>query len=280
MFSIKDVADYYNSTQTHYEKWWDLKNSLSLHYGIWEAETKNFSESLTNTNRIMMELVNIQDSEIILDAGCGVGGSALFLAGNKNVQVIGITLSEKQVKLATNSARARKLDHKVSFEIADYTDTPFKEETFDVVWACESISSAIDQSEFLRESYRVLKKGGRLILSDFYLTDDGQADKKDLIRKWCQTWSISNLVTSDFFESSLIKQKFELRENIDYSDKILRTSRRMFYAAIIGWLPSELYNFFHPGVSRFAKKHYLSGYYQYRALRENLWKYRIMLAVK
>ena len=98
MFTINDIAEYYNTTQIHYENWWDLKNNLSLHYGIWEKETKIFSESLNNTNRIMMELAHIIESDKVLDAGCGVGGAALFLSTQTNAQVIGISISQRQVE--------------------------------------------------------------------------------------------------------------------------------------------------------------------------------------
>jgi ubiquinone/menaquinone biosynthesis C-methylase UbiE len=280
MFSKKDIAEYYNTTQIHYEKWWDLKNGLSLHYGIWDEETKNFSQSLTNTNRILMELANIKDGEKILDVGCGVGGAAIFLSSNRNVQVTGISLSEKQVSFASKSAKEKELDDKVSFYLIDYSGTPFENETFDVVWACESLSSAPDISDPLKEAYRILKKGGRLILSDFFVTNENQPDLNNWIKKWEQTWSISNLVTSGFFISCLENLGYSVEKNIDYTDKILKSAKRMYYSALLGAGPSELYNFFHPSVTRFAKKHYMSGYYQYKALKENLWRYNIILAVK
>jgi len=54
----------------------------------------------------------------------------------------------------------------------------------------------------------------------------------------------------------------------------------MYVSSIAGALPSGIYNLFHPKVSRFAKKHYKSGYYQYKALKGGLWRYIIILAVK
>ncbi len=280
MFTKQDVAEYYNTTQIHYEKWWDLKNSLSLHYGIWEKGIKNFSTSLSNTNRILAELSNISESDKILDAGCGVGGAAMYLSSNKNVQVVGITLSEKQVNFATRIAKERNLDGPVSFRIMDYTKTSFDDESFDVVWACESMSSAPDKQAFINEAYRVLKKGGRLILSDFFLTSDNQLDKKSLIKKWIQTWLISDLISCELFVEELKNAGFIIKKKLDYTEKIRKSAKRIYYAAILGAIPSELYNLFHSGVSRFSKKHYKSGYYQYKALKENLWKYNIVLAVK
>ncbi|MCF8245559.1 MAG: methyltransferase domain-containing protein [Saprospiraceae bacterium] len=280
MFTSKDIADYYNTTQIHYEKWWNLKEGLSLHYGIWEKETKNFTESLMNTNKVLMELCEIKETDIILDAGGGVGGAAMFLHENKNVEVIGITLSQKQVDFANNMAKQKKIDHKVNFLLMDYTQTTFEDESFDVVWACESVSSAPDKLLFINEAYRLLKKGGKLILSDCFITDKNQSDPHKWIKKWGETWGVSNLVTTDFFLEGLKSKGFSTAKTFDYTTKIKKSAKRMYHAAILGFLPSEIYNLFNPNVSRFAKHHYKSGYFQYRALKENLWEYNIILAEK
>ena len=280
MFTKQEIAEYYNTTQIHYEKWWDLKNSLSLHYGIWEQGIKTFAEAVTNTNRILMELSNISETDKILDAGCGVGGAAIYLARNKNVQVAGITLSKKQFDFATRRAKEKSLDDKVSFHIMDYTHTTFDNESFDVVWACESISSATDKSAFIKEAYRVLKKGGRLILSDFFLTDNNQTDNNSWIKKWTQSWCISELITCELFMKELKTNRFIINKKLDYTEKIYKSSKRLYRTAFLGAIPSEFYNLFHPGVSRFSKKHYMVGYYQFKALKKNLWKYNLILAIK
>lgn len=177
MFTSKEVADYYNTTQNHYQKWWKLNKNLSLHYGIREEGISSFKQSLENTNRVLMELADITASDKILDAGCGVGGAALFLAQNKDANVTGITLSEKQIELANQSAVRKGLTNKVTFHLMDYTKTSFLSESFDVVWACESVSSVGDKNLFIKEAFRLLKKGGRLILSDFFQTAENQNDK-------------------------------------------------------------------------------------------------------
>jgi len=76
MFTTKEVANYYNSTQNHYINWWNLKKSLSLHYGIWDDSTKSFAQSLANTNSVLLDLTDITSTDQVLDAGCGVGGAA------------------------------------------------------------------------------------------------------------------------------------------------------------------------------------------------------------
>jgi len=280
MFTVKDIAEYYNTTQIHYKKWWNLNKGLSLHYGIWENDVKNFTDSLINTNKVLMNLAEVEESDRVLDAGCGVGGAAIFLCEIKNAKVTGISLSQKQIDFANLEAQKRALQNKIDFQLMDYTQTSFPNESFDVIWACESISSAPDKTLFIKEAHRLLKKGGRLILSDFFLTADDQTDPSDWLKKWGNTWGISNFSSSNSFVDSLSNTGFINTQIFNYTPKIKKSAKRMYHASILGFFPSELYNILHPNVSRFAKTHYKCGYYQYKALKENLWQYKVILSVK
>ncbi len=280
MFTKRDVADYYNVTQLHYENWWGLKKNYSLHYGIWEPGIKTAAEAIANTNRIMMELSAITAQDAVLDAGCGVGGAAIYLSSVKNAHVTGITLSEKQLAFANNLAKEKNLTDNVSFQLMDYTQTTFADETFDVVWACESMTHAADKAAFIKEAYRLLKKGGRLIVCDFFLKADDQQDKKSWIKKWMHTWFIDDLISCKLFTEQLSRYGFTVKQTPDYTRQIYKTAKKLYYASLLGAIPAELYNFFNPGVSKFSKNHYKCGYYQYKALKADLWRYQIVLAEK
>ena len=280
MYSNKDIAEYYDTTQVHYERWWDLKNTYTLHYGICDDKVRNFKKSLVNTNKILQEISNISANDMVLDAGCGVGGSAIFLTKNTNAHITGISLSKKQIDFANKLALKLNLSDRLSFFEMDYSNTPFHDQSFDVVWACESICHASDKDAFLKECYRILKNGGRLILSDYFLTNEDKNGKYFLIDKWMKTWSISNFSTHDKFIKSINHQGFSTYKSFDFTENIKKCSRRYFFYSIMGAIPSELYNLFHPEVSRFAKTHYKSGFFQYRALRNMLWRYYVILAVK
>ena len=280
MASQNEVAQYYDSTFDHYRKWWKLSTDLSLHYGIWEEGINSFSESLSHTNQIMLTLANISKSDIVLDAGCGVGGAAFQINKVTGARVVGINVSRKQIEMANQIAHTRDLHEMVTFQYMDLTETNFDSGSFDVVWACESVCHADNKSNFLREAFRLLKKNGRLILSDFFLSGEKLHDPGDWIRKWGERWSFSELDSSNRFKERCTQAGFRRLDSFDYTDKITKSARRLYHASLLGAIPSELYNLLHPGVSKYARKHYKSGIYQYKALKKGLWKYFIIRAFK
>jgi cyclopropane fatty-acyl-phospholipid synthase-like methyltransferase len=275
----QDVAAYYNQTQNHYQRWWQLAKGMALHYGIWDDDTGSFLEALNNTNKYLAELVGITIGQRVLDAGCGVGGSAIFLAKNHKVQVTGITLSELQAETANKNALFHQVDQLVEFKVLDFCDTKLYNDSFDIIWACESSSSATDKQQMAAEWFRLLKPGGKIVLSDFFKTSDTQDDKDQLLDKWAATWAMSPLVTNGYLTRQLEVAGFEIKQTNDLTNNISKTAKRMYLTYWLGLIPSKLYNTIF-GASTYARNHYKSGLYQYNSLKQGLWQYNSILAIK
>lgn len=103
----------------------------------------------------------------VLDAGCGVGGSARHLARafGDSVRVTGVTLSERQAESATRRTRDAGLQDRVSFRVANAMKLPFDDATFDAVWSMESGEHMPDKDAFVAEVARVLKPGGKFLMA-------------------------------------------------------------------------------------------------------------------
>ena len=280
MYSNKDVEQYYDLSQTHYKRVWDLQRSRSLHYGYWDASTKNFHEALLNINKILAAKAGINKHHKVLDAGCGIGGSSLWLAKNIGCNVTGISLSAKQVQTAYNLAVAENLQSLAIFEQQDFTATHYEAESFDIIWAIESVCHASDKSKFINEAYRLLKKGGRLILADFFKQENLNEKDAVLIKQWANGWAIDDFATIQNFTEQLNNAGFHHPIIEDATIKIIPSAKRLYRAYFPGVVGGFLYKLFNPKPTIYGKKNIDTAYLQYKALKQHLWTYNIVLAEK
>jgi cyclopropane fatty-acyl-phospholipid synthase-like methyltransferase len=280
-FTNQDIADYYDQTEIHYRRAWDLEESLAMHYGFWRPDTKRFRESLQHMNEELARMAGITSSDRVLDAGCGVGGSAIFLAKTIGCQVKGITLSEKQRDSASQNALKAGIECLVTFEQQDFSNTLFKDESFDVIWGLESVVHAQDKIAFLKEAHRLLKPGGRLVMGEYYKKEEPMSKREDrLLKKWLHAWAVPDIERLSSFKKMIAGADFTTAQFRDITPNIRKASWRMFYGSLFLTVLSGLYRMYNPKVSHFADNHYKALFYQYPALRKGLWKYHLVLAYK
>lgn len=193
---IVTLRQFYDSSTPIYAIFAYTQSALSIHYGYWDSHTKTITQAMQNEDRAIIDNGQITASSRVLDAGCGVGGSALFIARTTGARVTGISISPAQIKLANHYARARRLNHLTQFLVHDYTRTPFPDNYFDVVYGIESICYASPLSSFLAEAYRILKPGGRLVISDGYQNRPPRTPHEKLVHsQFLYGYHLSHLIT-------------------------------------------------------------------------------------
>ena len=162
------IPDYYNDTVTDYDAW---SKEGYLHYGYWRPWLNPFSRRpmLEEMNKLVFSKLGLGEMESgeVADLGCGVGavsrhGSRLF----PNLQFHAMTLSSSQV------ARGKQLhqSERVEYYCGDYHSLPFEDQQLDRIFYLESLCHSTRPEEALTEATRVLKPGGRITLTDGYLT--------------------------------------------------------------------------------------------------------------
>src|SRR5262249_46213404 len=116
------VAGYYDdSTEAFYHRYWD---SEDIHFGLFEpgADTRDLRAALKRMTRAVAGPARIGAGDVVIDAGCGTGGAALDLSRALGCQVVGLTVSDRQVELARFAAAEARLSDRVRFERADCAD--------------------------------------------------------------------------------------------------------------------------------------------------------------
>jgi len=225
---LEHIAEYYDKTLPFYKTFWHRDKSYALHYGFWDKTTKSLSEALLNENRFLAGLTEIKPKETILDAGCGVGGSAIWLAKNFDVKVWGITISRRQLEEAKRLAAMYRLKDKVEFDYQDYLHTKFPDNYFDIVWAIESVCHADNKKEFLKEAHRILKPKGRLIVADGFLKRSVRKSEEVAYKEFLEGFALPNIVKMSDFRSWMHEVGFNNIKFLDKTKAVDPSSRIMF----------------------------------------------------
>jgi SAM-dependent methyltransferase len=160
----------------------------------------------------------------VLDVGCGLGGSARYLASEMQCRVTGVDITQEYVDVANQLAALVGLGDRIEFRRSSALELPFVDGAFDVAWTEHVQMNIEDKRAFYREIARVLAPGGRLLFHDVFLAGDGPVHYPV---PWAEDSSISFLATPEAVRTLLEEMGFSA---IDWEDKS-RVSLDWFVAA-------------------------------------------------
>ena len=155
------IVEHYDVVSPYYRALW----GEHLHHGFWITGDESKETAQVQLIEHLAELANIKYGAEILDIGCGMGASSLYLAEQFRASTVGITISPVQVEMATKSAAQTRLDS--TFLLMDAEAMNF-EKQFDLLWSTESISHYHDSKKFFASAAKLLKPGGIFALTDWF----------------------------------------------------------------------------------------------------------------
>lgn len=275
------VRRYYADTDWYYRLGWGWTGAAGIHFGYFETGKERHAESLAAMNARMAAEAGIAAGEHVVDAGCGFGDSSLWLAKQIGCDVTGVNITGHQVARANRKAARQGLSDKVRFIEADYGDTGLAAGSADVVWACESLVHAADKAPVIREWSRLLRPGGRIVIADYVLDEQRCTSPTDRrrISDWCRGWAMSDLDTLAGYEEMTRAAGLQGFRSVDLSERVMpsfdRMDRLLRVERPLGWLSQRL-GFYNKGRAAHNEASRIAS----ETLREGLWRYRVMVAVK
>ena len=132
-------------------------------------------------------LAELKPGEVVLDLGSGAGID-VFLAANKvgpQGKAIGVDMTEEMVQKAQSLAQKHGYDN-IEFRLGEIEALPIEDDSIDIIISNCVINLAPDKSKVFREAHRVLKPGGRLVVSD--IVTEGELPQS--IRQDLNAWSV------------------------------------------------------------------------------------------
>ncbi|MDO8516543.1 MAG: arsenite methyltransferase [Nanoarchaeota archaeon] len=122
----------------------------------------------------------IKLGDVVVDFGSGAGLDC-FIASKKvgeKGKVIGIDMTEEMIKKAKQNAKKYNFSN-VEFRLGDIESLPVESNSSDVIISNCVINLAPDKDKVFREAYRILKKGGKMYVSDIVLLGDLTKEQKN-----------------------------------------------------------------------------------------------------
>lgn len=210
------------TTRSFYIDGW---NPDHIHFGLfedgqWPEEHERLAESPVMAwalERMIEEIVapaGIREDHHVVDAGSGVGGTAIYLAKTRGCAVTGVNLSRLQLEKARKKAVDAGLSDRVGFEYGDCSRRlPFEDDSVDVVVNIESACHFDDRGRFLREVRRVLKPEGRIVAADWLARDDLTSDQyRKYIKPLLEPWALQPLESRGTYIGRLHDAGLELMQ--------------------------------------------------------------------
>ena len=269
------VSEHYADLTERMEKFGgDL---LACHFGLWGPDTTTDREALSRANLTLVQGCDLGPGRHVLDAGCGIGGTAITLAETYGVSVTGLTICEPHIAVATQHAERRGVGHLVEFRYGDFMDLPFPDAGFDAVLNHESFCYAEDKLAYLRGVFRVLKPGGRWQALEGLLSGAPMSQEQEASHATAQhSWRMPPLEPLQDVLAVLEDAGFvDIRET-DLSLEAATATKRLRD----GWLLLTLMNPRSGGLNR-ASREFMEATVGYdRGLRDGVFTYHFLSAAR
>ena len=249
-----------------------------MHHGFYETGDTAPADHREAQVELLRRLTNWADIRSVsnaLDAGCGVGGSARFLAQTYGAEVLGVTLSPVQAKRAARYNELRGLDHKVTVRVEDMMRLPTHPPRYDLIWSLESAEHISAKDALIHHFYDMLVPSGKLLLVTWCTraphSELTEAERR-LLTKIQHNYHLPPMVPMTSYAKTAHSVGFEDIQTADWTENVAQFWKAVMDTALSwrglrGLLGAGLETIKGAWTMRYMAEGYRSGLLQFALLR-------------
>jgi len=170
----------------------------NVHFGYWQNPTMatgslaDIIAAGKRMNEFHYRRLYLKPGARILDVGCGFGGAISQINDHfTGLDLVGLNIDSRQIKRAEKRVQGNK-GNKVSFVEGNACQMPFADRSFDHLIAIECAFHFESRLEFFKEAKRILRPGGKCVVSDFILPKLGRPIAHKFLNQawWFRRWGV------------------------------------------------------------------------------------------
>jgi tocopherol O-methyltransferase len=245
--------------------------SLTVHRALADPRAGGRA-TVTRLHDVLLAALPRAPAGHVLDAGCGLGGTMLDLAGRCPARFTGLTLSERQAVVGREAVAKAGLSGRIAIEIGDYDSPP--EGPFELALLIESLAHSKDFDTSVAAIAKRVAPGGIIAVIDDM--PEPQARGSRDLALFQSGWRVPALPSAAELKASLVRQDFAIVADRDLTHELRpRTPARI---AVLETLNRALRRVAPSPGLRLLLDSYHGGLALERLYRNGLMRYRLILA--